>query len=155
VVRKFGAFLITKQNEMDIQEFKALIDNRDTSRFDEMWQPAENWVDAQNDRETKSNVEWRFDCGFKLDFDGDIMHVSSRFYPPHKSSSDFGKWHGNVTVVIGEYEIDDSSNVLKKEFEASTLDELQRDVEVFVGRVESLSKEVILSAKDRFLSLLR
>lgn len=140
---------------MNIQEFKSLIDSRDTTRFDEMWNPAYKWQETQNDRDTGSNLKWRFDCGMKLDYDGDILSVSSRFYPPHKSHIDYGKWHGTVTVIIGEYQIDDSANLIEKEFEAQTLDELQMKVEAFVKKVEELANEVLLSAKDRFLSLLQ
>lgn len=64
-----------------------------------------------------------FWSNFKLDFDGSLLRVSSRFYPPHKNAGNW--WEGNVTVKFLDTEL------LKKEFKCDTLDELKTEVEKF------------------------
>jgi hypothetical protein len=51
----------------------------------EDWITAELWEQVANKatKQSESPV-WRFDCGFKLDFDGPIVSFESRFYPPQK-----------------------------------------------------------------------
>jgi len=70
---------------------------------------------------------WSFDCGFKLDFDGPLVDVSSRFYPP---KTHYGpKWDGSVSIrLLGK-------TISRREFEADTLDELKGQAEAFVRGV--------------------
>lgn len=78
-----------------------------------------------NDREDVDGPTWRFDCGFKLDYDGPLLSVSSRFYPP---KTHYGAtWDGTATVfllneIVGE-----------KKFDSPTLEELKKQVEEYVG----------------------
>lgn len=83
---------------MTVQEFKFKIDNREFWRNypEEAGIASRKWAEQQNEK--KSNVEWSWDCGFKLDYDGDLINVSSRFYPPHKNSADNPIWDGSITV---------------------------------------------------------
>lgn len=64
----------------------------------ESWEDARSWQDKANEDKGDSEPLWSFDCGFKLDFDGGILRVSSRFYPPktHYGST----WDGTVTVSL-------------------------------------------------------
>jgi hypothetical protein len=66
---------------------------------------------------------WSFDCGLKLDFDGELLSISSRFYPPKES---YGSgWNGAATLYfLGEI-------IESKEFAAKTLDELKIEVEEY------------------------
>jgi hypothetical protein len=99
---------------------------------------ADAWADAANENKNEhSEPKWSFDCGFKLDFDGPILNVSSRFYPP---KTHYGpKWDGTVTVfLMGE-------EVLEKKFECDTLEQLKEEVEVYV---KNLVTKVDLSAQD-------
>jgi len=68
---------------------------------------------------------WKFDCGFKLDFDGSLLRVSSRFYPPKTSYG--ATWDGSVTISIMGKDIEE------KKFDCKTLDELKNQVECYVN----------------------
>lgn len=46
-----------------------------------------SWQEKVNDKkEIYDEPKWSWDCGFKLDFDGSLLSINSRFYPPHKNS---------------------------------------------------------------------
>ena len=79
-------------------------------------------------------VRWKFDCGFKLDFDGPLVYISSRFYPPKTS---YGPtWDGAVTVFVLD------QKVALRQFDCPTIEQLQSEVEAYVSEV----KEKILNA---------
>jgi hypothetical protein len=93
------------------------------------WDNANEWEEQANkeDKETK----WSWDCNFKLDYDGDLVCFSSRFYPPHYQS-DGNYWDGNVDVmVLGE-------SVLKKYFKCDDLDQLKKEVEEFTEHYKKI-----------------
>jgi hypothetical protein len=78
--------------------------------------------------------QWKFDCGFKLDFDGALLRISSRFYPPKTS---YGPtWDGSVSTYFLDEEIE------VKAFDCPTLPELVEQVEAYV-------KEKIQEYKDK------
>lgn len=116
---------------MDLNEFKHKLDNREFwgVNSEEMWESARKWQDEANKED--GIIKWSWDCGLKLDYDGDICCISSRFYPPHKSSSDYGKYHGTITVMIG----DSVKNLHEHKVEAETLDELKNVVEDYVSKI--------------------
>lgn len=96
----------------------------------ESWDEANAWqAKANEDKEEYGQPEWSFDCGFKLDFDGPMLSISSRFYPPttHGGST----WDGNVTVVLLGKDIEE------KHFDCKTLDELKSSVEAYVQEVKN------------------
>lgn len=77
------------------------------------------------DKEDGGKPFWDFDCGFKLDYDGPLLSVSSRFYPP---KTHYGAtWDGTVTVRLLDEE------VAEKKFDCPTLEELKKQVEEYVG----------------------
>lgn len=78
---------------------------------------AENW-----DNEC---IRWRFDCGFKLDFDGGMINVTSRFYPPQEFYG--AGWDGSVKVYDGF-----GNDILEKEFKTETIEDLRLQIETFV-----------------------
>lgn len=86
---------------------------------------AKAWREAANgDKEEWSNPLWSWDCGFKLDYDGPLVSVSSRFYPP---KSHYGPtWDGTVHIRVLDKE------VVTKQFDCATLEELREKVEAFV-----------------------
>lgn len=88
------------------------------------WENAKKWQQKANEnKNVYDEPQWGFDCGFKLDFDGSLLRISSRFYPPHKNSGNC--WEGHVVVnFLGE-------QILEKEFKCETLDELKKEVEKF------------------------
>jgi len=90
------------------------------------WDNAKVWQDNANmGKDVYAEPEWRFDCNFKLDFDGALLRISSRFYPPHYNIGDW--WEGNVSVLFLDKEI------LRKYFKCDTLDELKSEVEKFTS----------------------
>ncbi|NRB62859.1 MAG: hypothetical protein HRU40_07500 [Saprospiraceae bacterium] len=119
---------------MDLQDFKNKIDNRELWGYNnkENWELAYKWCDKRN-YNLEEAIKWSFDCGFKLDFDGNLLSVFSRFYPPHKSHEDYGKWHGSVTFhLLGD-------EIHKEEIEANTLDEIADFTENYVkSKIEEL-----------------
>ena len=89
---------------------------------------ANKWADNANSGKIDLHEpKWSFDCGFKLDFDGPILDVSSRFYPP---KTHYGPmWDGTITILLfGE-------EVAEEHFEYSTLDQLKEEVEKFVTEI--------------------
>lgn len=100
------------------------------------WENARAWQAAANEKkEIHDEPEWKWDCGFKLDFDGSLLRVSSRFYPPYKNLGNW--WEGYVTILF----LDDE--ILNKEFKHDTLEELKNDVEKFVDHYKSIVKSRI------------
>ena len=112
-------------------EFKNKLDNGefwgDNSK--EMWNSAYKWQEQSNKEDNL--IKWSWDCGLKLDYDGDVCCISSRFYPPHKSSSDYGGYNGTISVIIGDGE----EYVHEHEIEAKTLDELKNLAEDYVSEI--------------------
>lgn len=84
---------------------------------------ADAWAEKANE-DNEDGPKWSFDCGFKLDYDGPVISVSSRFYPPttHGGST----WDGTVSVFFFDKEI------REKKFDCKTLDELKSEVEKYV-----------------------
>jgi len=119
---------------MEQTEFKNKLDNREfwgnnSKEMWEIWDAAYKWQEEAN----KENglIKWSWDCGLRLDYDGDVCRISSRFYPPHKSSAEYGKYSGTIEVMIGDgYEY-----IHKHKVEAETLDELKSLVEVYVSEI--------------------
>jgi hypothetical protein len=115
---------------METTEFKNKLDKRefwgDNSK--QMWDAAHKWQEQANKEDNL--IKWSWDCGLKLDYDGDVCRISSRFYPPHKSSSEYGKYHGTISVMIGDAE----EYLHEHKVEADTLDELKKIVEEYVSK---------------------
>jgi len=86
-------------------------------------------IEESLNENTVEGVRWKFDCGFKLDFDGDLLKVSSRFYPP---KTHYGKkWDGTCGIYLMDSLID------SKRFETNTLLELKKEVEEYVRQFVS------------------
>lgn len=92
------------------------------------WDEAKEWIEKANENKEDFQAEWSFDCGFKLDYDGGVVSISSRFYPP---KSFYGKtWDGSSTVYVKGKE------VAKKKFDCNTFPELVNSVEKFYSEIE-------------------
>lgn len=97
------------------------------------WDDAYAWQEKANEKkEIINEPKWSWDCNFKLDFDGSLLSVSSRFYPPHKNAGDW--WEGSVMVLLLGKEI------IKKDFKSNTLDELKIEVEKYIKHYSSAIK---------------
>jgi hypothetical protein len=90
------------------------------------WDSAKLWRNNANSmKDDEDEPIWSWDCGYKLDFDGPIIQVSSRFYPP---KTHYGPtWDGDVTIYFGK-------NVIREQkFDCPTLEELRNQVEKYVN----------------------
>lgn len=84
-------------------------------------------ANANEDSDEFAQPMWNFDCGFKLDFDGPILSVNSRFYPPTTHAGP--TWDGNVTVILMGKEIEE------RHFDCQSLDDLKIQVEEYVDGI--------------------
>ncbi len=92
------------------------------------WDEAKLIQEKLNEGKTDSEPQWSFDCGFKLDYDGGIISISSRFYPP---KSHYGAtWDGTVSVYCFGDEVEE------RKFNCKTLDELKIKVEEYVTELK-------------------
>jgi len=114
---------------MDIEEFKSKLDSREFwgSHSKEMYDAANEWAEQSN--QDDNLCKWSWDVGLKLDYDGEICTISSRFYPPHKNSAEYGKYDGIITVLLGEDEIHNYK------IEAETLNELKTKAEEYSAQL--------------------
>ena len=89
------------------------------------WKQAKAWTKLANkNKEDYEYPNWSWDCNYKLDFDGPLISVSSRFYPPRLY---YGPtWDGSVRIKVLD------KVVVEKKFDCITLDELKLQVEKFV-----------------------
>jgi len=97
------------------------------------WDNAKEWQEKANSKKEDNEPKWNWDCNFKLDFDGGLVSIESRFYPPHyQSNGDF--WDGKMRVnVLGNC-------ILEKEFKCDTLEQLQKEVESFTKHYKGVIK---------------
>lgn len=94
------------------------------------WEDAEAWAKGSNVDKQSDRIEpnWSWDCGFKLDFDGALVHVSSRFYPMKLQDSSV-VFDGSVSFYVNDDEI------FNQEFSLRCLDSLKNKVESYVVSV--------------------
>lgn len=91
------------------------------------WEEAKA-LEVKLNSEESDRPQWKFDCGYKLDYDGDILVALSRFYPPKDFYGD--TWDGKVTIyLLGKV-------VETKSFDCPTIEVLQSEVEEYIKSVE-------------------
>jgi len=98
------------------------------------WEQAKEWESLSNGVVCIGfpKPTWRFDCGFKLDYDGPLIDISSRFYPP---KTHYGKsWDGDLNIRIK------GKSVYQRSFDCETLDQLKTEVSNFT---KNLSGELV------------
>jgi len=100
------------------------------------------WTDdANKDKENyHGEPTWGWDCGSKLDFDGGLLSVSSRFYPCGNDIFD-----GSVSFYLGD------NQVHCREFSTRHIDILKKDVEKYVNDV--FGNLLILISKNQVVFL--
>jgi hypothetical protein len=92
------------------------------------WDEAQLWEDMANYNKSEYDEPmWKFDCGFKLDFDGPILRVSSRFYPPKEHYG--AGWNGTISVYIFGEKIAD------KEINTDNLNELKTKADNYTKEI--------------------
>jgi hypothetical protein len=102
------------------------------------WDVAKKWIEKANaDKDKFHEPKWSFDCGFKLDFDGPLISISCRFYPP---KTNYGpKWDGICHIMVMGNEI------YSKNFLCDNITQLHNDVEDYVKDISSKLKEILKS----------
>ncbi len=109
--------------------------------YEQKWVAAYKWQDLSNLGKNEFGCpKWRFDCCFKLDFDGPLMSVSSRFYPPNEPCG-IQDWYGDVCLVMFEKELS------RKDFRCNSIDELKVQVESYV---EETKNKIYLAIQSLF-----
>ena len=131
-------------NPETIADFKSLLDSRGNFNYSWMFPLANDWANDRNsiNEDNGLDILWSWDCGLKLDFDGQLLSISSRFYPPHKVSAEYGKYSGTVSLYFM------ANSIATKEFEADTLDELANNVEEFVSTFVKRLETLILNSLE-------
>lgn len=142
--------------DMNTEDFKHKLDNRQVNLSQEHWNAGKRLTEVVNEATKDNNVKWSFDFNYKIDYDGALISISSRFWPPHKHHINHPGYSGTSSLIFWpKYDITDQGRKVKieKEFEAETFDELVSKVESWVDKV---IKEVGLIFVDNFdrLSLL-
>lgn len=100
---------------------------------------ADLWAAVLNqDRDESAEATWSFDVGMKLDFDGPLISVISRFYPPGRHSSE--GWSGEVTINLGALEIE------TREIKSDTIVALSEAAHAYVEEVRKSLHEAIQTA---------
>jgi len=105
----------------------------------ESWEEAEAWESVANKSNSTWDMHgprWRFDCGFKLDYDGGIIQINSRFYPCRYTNGDFA-WDGHISVYVLKCRIGD------KHIKAANLKELRGKSEEYMNSIASAIHGVI------------
>ena len=91
------------------------------------WDEAEGVINRLNENKGDREPKWSFDCGFKLDYDGGLLSIGSRFYPP---KTHYGPtWDGTVHVYLLDTTIEE------KKFDCQTLEELTKQVDEYVTSI--------------------
>lgn len=91
------------------------------------WDEAKIIIEKLNDGKESEEPQWSFDCGFKLDYDGGLVTIGSRFYPP---KTHYGAtWDGTVHIyLLGKA-------IKEKDFDCQTLYELKKQVDEYVNSI--------------------
>jgi len=89
------------------------------------WENAKAWMDEANEgKQGWCEPCWEWDTKFTLDFDGSLISVSSRFYPPKDEKPN---WTGTLQIYILK------ELILTKDIECDTLDQLKQEAESFTN----------------------
>ena len=104
----------------------------------ETYEEHNEWIDKANlEKEEYYEPMWRGDCNCKTDFDGPLIRVSSRFYPP---MGHYGPgWDGTIHIMFPEEEI------IEKKMEADSFEDLVKQTEEFVNGIKEKLKDAIKS----------
>lgn len=90
------------------------------------WDNAKDWADKANEGKEPeySEPRWSWDCGLKLDYDGGLLRVCSRFYQDREDI-----FNGSVSFYIGDAEL------FNREFSSKHIDVMKEEVEKYVKAV--------------------
>lgn len=108
------------------------------------------------DSARKLNIRWTDDCQGKKDFDGEIIKVSTRYWPAGGGFHllDSNGFQGNESrpeikpsaksgIFLND---EDETELASREFEGETEDDVMRQVETWVNEHSSRIMKVVLEA---------
>ena len=99
------------------------------------WKEATKWKDKANAEKNEwEEPTWDWDCNFILDFDGPILHLSSRFY-----SYGDDLWGGGTSTL---YFMEEA--LAERYFDVAPIDDLKEQVEAWA---RSVSVDVAAAVK--------
>ena len=106
------------------------------------WDDAYKWSDKANDEKQIEQIEprWSWDCGLKLDFDGGLLRVSSRFYQEQEDV-----FSGSVSFMIND------DTIFEREFSCRHIDNLKKDVEMYVNSVTNSVNKFLSENSNAFI----
>lgn len=95
----------------------------------------------------KLGIKWTDDCQGKKDYDGDIVCISTRYWPP---SREYGHKHtATCCVMIGDGYPNfnhHSMIIADKEFEGDSFEEIREQVEVWAQKQASHVYRILIAA---------
>jgi hypothetical protein len=99
------------------------------------WDNARKWQENANKiKNIHNEPKWKWDSSFKLDFDGALLSINSRFYPPLNKND---QWEGNLNVVFL------NKIILTKKFKENTLEKLRISVEKYLKNYTNNVEKII------------
>lgn len=114
----------------NMEKGSCFLDNRETMHKGDKYEWAMQ-INGWDDPEMNYNDYYRghhyrpvytWDCSFKLDFDGPILSLSTRFYGPNKNGKGTG-WEGDVCIVSEE------DDIIRIPVQGATLNEVTKEAE--------------------------
>lgn len=107
------------------------------------WDNAKKWAESANEGKNPkySEPNWSWDCGLKLDYDGGLMHVSSRFYQVNEDIFD-----GSVSFYIGD------EAIFNREFSSKHIEVMKKDVEEYVRAITENVKQLCTTNMSAFIN---
>lgn len=108
------------------------------------WDHANKWLENANKDKQIIEIEpnWSWDCGLKLDYDGGLLRISSRFYQENNNI-----FNGSVSFYIHDDE------VFIKEFSCRHIDILKKDVEEYCNKISKQIYKLCLNNIGVFIVL--
>lgn len=98
---------------------------------------AQLWVHQAN-KDKEGGPTWDWDCQFKLDFDGDVLSIASRFRRSDRHGPLDGAWEGTVWVYL-------LSNLITQQgFKGKDVNEIRDKAEAYVQDLATKIKAAIL-----------
>ncbi len=82
-----------------------------------------------NKKKLKIDAEWTNDCQGKKDYDGNIISISSRYWPSNYQSN--GKISAKSSLILRFSEYPEYITLVSKEFNGDTEAEVKHNVEIW------------------------
>lgn len=93
------------------------------------------YIDEYDRAESSITPVFTSDCGYKLDFDGPLMTVSSRFWPPKQAYGEM--WDGGIQVLFMD------NKLLEKEFSDKTFEGLTSKIIKYTQNLDKTIKKIL------------